>query len=100
MISEVTIFKLLSGEELICNVKKVEGALAVIEDVAIVQMIPLQSGKMTIGLIPFAPYSDDNLFTLNLEHVTIKYKPGVDLLNKYNQIYGSGIVVASSPLKQ
>lgn len=92
----IKIIRLLTGEELIGEVGINDMDLVTLKDVAVIQMIPLQNGNVTITLMPFAPYSEDETFTLNPQHVTMSYKPATELLNKYNSIYGSGIQIASA----
>ena len=94
--SNVKIVRLMTGEELIGAVSTSPDGDVVVKDVAQVQMVPLQNGNVTVAMMPFAPYAEDEQFTLNKEHVTMLYRPSVELLNKYNSMFGSGIQLVSS----
>jgi len=67
-----------------------------LKNVAIVQMMPTQSGNVTLGLIPFAPYAQEDEFAFDTAHRTTTFTPNTELLNNYNRIYGSGLVVAKT----
>ena len=60
-------------------------------------MMPGQmSGQVGLGLMPFLPYADEKKFNFNREHVMVEFEPGVDMLNNYNRMFGSGIQIAKS----
>ena len=69
--SNVKIVRLMTGEELIGSVSTSPDGDVVVKDVAQVQMVPLQNGNVTVAMMPFAPYAEDEQFTLNREHVTM-----------------------------
>ena len=70
-----------------------------IEDPAQVAMMPSQGGapnSMSIGLLPWIPFSEESKFTIQKDKIVTSYTPSVDLINNYNRLYGSGIQIASS----
>ena len=73
-----------------------------IEDPAQVAMMPSQGGSpnsMSIGLLPWIPFSVESKFVILKDKIVTSYTPSVDLINNYNRLYGSGIQIASSITK-
>ena len=97
--ANITILKLITGEELIGDVIEAHhhanGIDYEIKDVAIVQMVPTQTG-VGLSLFPFAPYTEDKTHIFRSNHVMLSMQPGVDLINNYNRMFGSGIQIASA----
>jgi hypothetical protein len=96
----IKIIKLVTGEELIGELinshHNQNGDVDYeIKDVAIVQMIPTQTG-LGLSLFPFAPYTEDKTHIFRGRHIIIAMDPGVDLINNYNKMFGSGIQIASA----
>ena len=96
----IKIIKLVTGEELIGEVVSIHNTLDgdvdyEIKDVAIVQMVPTQTG-LGLSLFPFAPYTEDKTHIFRGKHIILSMDPGVDLINNYNKMYGSGIQIASA----
>lgn len=94
-ISGVKIIKLITGEELIGDMTQM-GDNITVKNAATVHLVPGEGSRMGMAMIPFAPYAEEESFMFNLTHVMTAYTPGTDLLNQYNQRFGSGIVVARS----
>lgn len=92
-ISGVKIIKLITGEEIIGDTTQ-QGDNVTITNPATVHLVPGESGRMGMAMIPFAPYAEEDSFMFNLTHIMTAYTPGDDLRNQYSQRFGSGIVVA------
>lgn len=90
----VQIVKIITGEELIGNIINDQFDEIVIDNPANIHMAPTQDSRMQLYLIPYAPYAEKDRFTLSKSHVIMQYEPNVDLLNKYNHMFGSGIQIA------
>lgn len=70
-----------------------------IEDPAQVAMMPSQGGapnSMSIGLLPWIPFSEETKFIIQKDKIVTSFTPSVDLINNYNRIFGSGIQITSS----
>jgi F0F1-type ATP synthase alpha subunit len=92
----IKILKLITGEELIGKVID-EGEIGIlIDNPANIHMAPTQDSRMQLYLIPYAPYAEKEQFTLKQQHVIMQYEPNVDLMNKYNHMFGSGIQIAGA----
>jgi hypothetical protein len=92
-INGIKIIKMTTGEEIIGDMNQ-QGDNVTVTNPATVHLVPGESGKMGMAMIPFAPYAEEDSFMFNLAHIMTSYTPGLDLLNQYNQRFGSGIVVA------
>ena len=94
--------QLVTGTDLIGSIVGLDdnGAHAIsIEDPAQVAMMPSQGGasnSMSIGLLPWIPYSEESKFIIQKDKIVTSFTPSVDLINNYNRIFGSGIQIATS----
>ena len=84
----VKIVKMISGEELIGDYD--EKTNVIINPVV---MIPVS--KEQIAFQPWLPYSEDKEFALKESAINIVANPSITIVNEYNRIYGSGIVIPS-----
>ena len=82
----VKIVKMISGEELIGEYNETTN---VINNPVV--MIPVSKEK--IAFQPWLPYAEDKEFTLKEVQITIVANPSPTIMNEYNRIFGSGIVV-------
>lgn len=94
--ASIKIVRMINGEELIGELTFDNATFFKLKNIAIVQMLPSQSGNFTVGLIPFASYAEEVEFAFDTVHRTCTFTPNVELLNNYNRIYGSGLVVAKT----
>lgn len=91
---KIVCFKLISGEEVIGTLVEHN----TLKDVAAVMMMPSQAGdgRVSLGLLPFLPYADDNKFTFAENSIVVRFEPNTDMVNNYNRVYGAGIQIAKS----
>ena len=82
----VKIVKMISGEELIGDYDEKTNVI-----VNPVVMIPVS--KEQIAFQPWLPYSEDKEFSLKESAINIVANPSTTIVNEYNRIYGSGIVM-------
>lgn len=83
----------MSGEEVIGDCVENDSTITVKNAVSIVYQ---QTEKgLGAGLAPFMPYCEDDI-EIKSHAVASSGKPGKDMLNQYNTIFGSGIVVAGA----
>ena len=94
---KIMCLKLSSGEEVIGKVSDKQATQTVMKDVASVIMMPGQAqGQYSLGLMPFLPYADGRTFAFSSQHILVEFEPGLDMLNNYNRMFGSGIQIATS----
>ena len=82
----VKIVKMISGEELIGEYNETTN---VINNPVV--MIPVSKEK--IAFQPWLPYAEDKEFRLKEVQITIVANPSPTIMNEYNRIFGSGIMV-------
>lgn len=89
--------KLTTGEEIIGEVNENRNdAVIKIKDAASIHMVPSQSGQVNIAMLPWLPYSNDTTFMIAKENIMVMpFEPSTELLNRYNQMFGSGIQIAN-----
>ena len=85
----IKIVKLFNGEELI---GEYDEKTNVIKNPVI--MIPVN--KEQIAFKPWLPYAEDKEYQLKETMIIITATPSSTILNEYNRVFGSGIVVPSA----
>lgn len=97
----VQCFKLMSGEEIVGDIiNDFKDVVIKVRNPALIHMVPSpQDGSIKIGLIPFATYSEEDTITIAKEALSVlPFSPATEFLNRYNQIFGSGIQIAQGAL--
>ena len=92
----VKLLRLKSGEDVIADVTLVDTEDTIkIENPAV--LMPMgqqqQGGQMSMGFGPWAPFADEQKFEIPRDWLVYISTPNKDLLNQYNSVFGSGIVV-------
>ncbi len=85
----IKIVKLFNGEELI---GEYDEKTNVIKNPVV--MIPVN--KEPIAFQPWLPYAEDKEYQLKETMIIITATPTSTILNEYNRVFGSGIVVPSA----
>lgn len=96
--ADIKIVRLATGEELICEVKSVEGRLdlKVLVDVAI--LIPTQQNSL--GLAPFMAYSNAKEgMTISTDFIMFIVEPVEGLLQQYKQMFKPNSIITPSEKK-
>lgn len=95
--------KLVTGEEIIADVSATqEGRLKLTNPVKM-QMVPPQiaGGQPSMGFAPFPSFGvqkKDSFTLVEPLHVVYMYELDEELMNHYNQVFGSGIVTPSKQI--
>ena len=91
----VKLLRLKSGEDIIADVTLVdtEDTIKLENPAMLIPTGPSQGGQVQMGFGPWAPFSDDKQFEIPRDWLVYISTPNSDLLNQYNQMFGSGIVV-------
>lgn len=92
------ILRLLSGEEIIGNIKSDDANHYTVENPCSLSLSMTQSGKPALNMQPMLLFSEQKIVKINRQHVTFDVSVAIEIQNKYNEIYGSGIVVAKNKL--
>ena len=88
----ITVFKIVSGEELIGEVFNPLGDSVYIKNPAVVIMQRTESG-MGVALMPYLPYCDGPV-NFYKAAIVAEGEPSQNMVNEYNRIFGAGIQVA------
>jgi len=82
----VKIVKMISGEEIIGEWDEEKSLIK-----NPVVMIPVDKNK--IAFQPWLPYSEDKEYKLKEAQIHVVANPSTTIVNEYNRMFGSGIVV-------
>ena len=92
----VKLLRLKSGEDIVGEVVRENEELISISNPAILMPVSQSPGRqdqIQIGLAPWIPFSEEKEFKLPRDWILLTTIPAQDIVNNYNQIFGSGIVV-------
>ena len=90
--SNINVFKLTSGEEVIAEVHKKLETHYELKSPATIMLQRTDQG-VGVGLMPFMAYSDGKV-KLMVSAIASEAEPDLKLKNEYNRIFGSGIIAA------
>ncbi len=95
----IKIVRLLNGEDLIGEVIAQDDLTVQLKNPLRVVYVPSKANpeQPTVGLGPYAEFSDEKVFTFNRSHVTVIYTPIKEFINQYNSMFG-GLVVPNSKI--
>jgi hypothetical protein len=93
--ADIRLIKFSSGEEIIAEIVSEGQEADVIKNGVTLVYHQTKEGSVSVGFSPFMPYSTGDI-SLKKATVTATATVKQELLNEYNRIYGSGIVVASA----
>ena len=92
--ANLRILKLTTGEEIVGDLVEVEGReLYRIENPCVLAIGMNQAGKAALQMQPLLIFSDQKVVQIKHAHVIYEVSVAQEIKNKYNEIYGSGIVV-------
>lgn len=99
MATNVKLLKLINGEELVSEIINDDGSTVKIKNPVRIIMMPSKADPKTpsVGLAPWAEFSEDKEIVLDKSHVLCMMTPIREFINQYNSIFG-GIVLPSSKL--
>lgn len=89
--TEIKVFKLISGEELIGKAE-VTGRGYTLEAPATILMQQTKDG-VGLALMPYMPYTEGKV-TLFSQCIATEGEPSNKMVNEYNRLFGSGIEIA------
>ncbi len=90
--SNIVLFKLISGEELMAEVKLRGAAIEVQNAVALVYQ-QVGEGRMSVGFAPYMAYADEDSIKINPTAIASEATPKDQILQEYNRVF-SKIVIA------
>jgi hypothetical protein len=103
MMNDIKLFHFLSGEDVLAEQVEPAGAPTADEFgmltlrnpcVVVMQRDPSNPDRIGIQLQPWCPFTEEKNLQVSRSHVVYIAEPVQDLVNQFNKIFGSGIVVA------
>lgn len=94
--SDIVLFKLISGEEIVGTVVSASTNSFELTDVVTLAYHPNGDGKMSVGFAPHMPYAEGNV-TLYTSAIAIRSDVQEDMVNEYKRIFG-GIILPKQGL--
>lgn len=88
-------FKLVSGEDIIAEVTVAGDNSYTIKNPAVIVVQRTEGGNVGVGLQPYTPFAATDV-TLYKSCLIAEFEADMNLVNEYNRIFGSGIVIANT----
>lgn len=98
MDEKLRIIRLMSGEDIIGTIEEQTDEIIRMKNPCVLGITMNQQGQAGLQMQPLLLFSDQKVVTFKTQHIFYDVSVAIELRNKYNEIYGSGIVVAKSPL--
>lgn len=90
--SELRILKLISGEEVVGEIIQDTADSVTIQDPCTLGIMQSQTGPR-LNMMPMLLFSEQKKVQLQKSHILYTVTVAQEIQNKYNEIYGSGIVL-------
>jgi hypothetical protein len=95
--------KLVTGEEIICDLEITDDEMFKIKNPVQIRIIPPQipGSQPSMGFVPFPAFAEqrkDSEVVVDLMHVVYTYEPAEEIAQNYNQTFGSGIITPTKKL--
>ena len=91
----VKVCKLITGEDVIADVEEVQNGV-ILNNPAQIVVQQTQDGRVGAAFAPFAPYAKDSKVLIFKDKIVGEMEIDVKLINEYNRIFGSGIMIAGA----
>lgn len=93
--SNVKVFKMINGEELISEVFNNYDKHFELKNPANIMLQQTATGQMGVGIAPYMPYAAGNV-NLYKSAIASEAEPDQGMINEYNRIFGAGIQVVGA----
>ena len=93
--ANLRILKLSTGEELVGNILEETPEKYCVENPCVLGIAMGPNGKASLQMQPLLIFSEQKFVEFNYNHVLYNVTVAQEIKNKYNEIYGSGIVLPS-----
>ena len=93
-IGMIKLLRLKSGEDIVGDIVGENSEYLIVKNPAM--LMPVgdgRGGSVQIGLTPWMPFSEEKDFEIPRDWILITTEAAQDIVNNYNQAFGSGIVV-------
>jgi hypothetical protein len=96
MNEKLRIFRLTTGEEVVGEIEEETDSHIKVKNPCNLGITVTQTGKPSLSMQPLLLFSEQKVVTFKKEHVMYDTSVAIEIQNKYNEAYGSGIVVAKN----
>jgi hypothetical protein len=94
----IKLFRLISGEEVLGEVLESSSTEHKIKNPCVIMLGAGPDGKPSLNMQPWLLFSTEKKVTLKDAHVLFVAGVDINIENKYNEIFGSGIVIAQQSI--
>ncbi|CAB4141208.1 hypothetical protein UFOVP410_47 [uncultured Caudovirales phage] len=95
----ILVTRLLTGEEILGEVENIDDKFCTIKNpTSINAMNNPKTNKVDIHMGPWAPLCSDKKINISIQSITCQYAPVNEIVNKYNGMFGSGIIVPNTDI--
>ena len=94
--ANLRILKLSTGEEIVGDIVEETADKYRMENPCVLAIGMNQAGKAALQMQPLLIFSEQKVVEFNPNHVIYNVSVAQEIKNKYNEIYGSGIVLPPS----
>lgn len=94
----IKLFRLISGEEILGEILQSSTGTHRIKNPCVIVIGAGPDGKPSLNMQPWLLFSTEKEVTLKDKHVLFVTGVDIKIENKYNEIFGSGIVIAKQPI--
>jgi hypothetical protein len=92
----VKVYRLISGEDIIAELGEETSLEFVFKNPAAIVVQQTSDGRVGAAFAPFTPFAKDNVVHIYKTAIAGHMEVDVKLINEYNRIFGSGIMIASA----
>jgi len=94
----IKLFRLVTGEEIVGEVADSSENFHHIKNPCAIGIVMGASGTPTLNMHPWLVFSTEKEVTIKDSHVIFVSDVDIKIQNKYNEIFGSGIIIAQQPI--
>ncbi len=93
--SNILVMRLVTGEDMIGDVMLITDSYTVKNPATLM----LHPNGQSVAMVPSTMFSNNNeTISITKDKILFSYKPSTEILNTYNQKFGSGLIVAGPQL--
>ena len=94
----IKLFRLVTGEDFVGVITDQDGNYYYIENPCLLGLTMAANGKAGLNMQPMLMFSEDKTVKISKSHIIYVTSVDINIQNKYNEIFGSGIVVAKNKI--
>jgi len=92
------ILRLLTGEEILGDILEETDTHYKVKNPCSIGLAMGESGKPALNMQPMLMLADQKVVSIKKDHVTFDVSVAIEIKSKYNEFFGSGIVLAKKSI--